>query len=153
MLHDKAGNSETAAAREARFRLQAPNAAARDILVIPLDPAAGLVLGQVAAQDWTNARFVGFSASGEDWRAALERSPADLVVLLGQAGENLSQVISIGEICLARNIKISGVLLRLQDVPLSQMAASLRNLRPWTQTLAVIAEAEDLSGLLHALGA
>jgi hypothetical protein len=141
-------------AREARFRLQAPNSSARDILVIPLDAAVAPLVSEVALQPWKNARFAAFSAAGEAWRAALDQHAAtDLVVIIGQAGEDLGQAISVGELCINRQIKTSGVLLRHDGVSLPQMSASLRSMRPWTRTLAVIAEADYLPGLLHALGA
>lgn len=138
------------AAREALFRLQAPNAVAREILVIPLDETCGRRAAEVAAEPWRNARFVPFTQKGEAWRAVLaERSP-DLVMLIGRAGTELSQAIALGEICVERRIKIAGVLIRDGVLDIS---ASLRGLRPWTQTLAVVADAEYLPGLLHALGA
>jgi hypothetical protein len=146
-------NAESTAAREARFRLQVPNASARDILVIPVDEAVAPLVEHVSEQPWKNARFVPFSTSGEAWRVELERHPVDLVVVIGQAGENLSQVISIGEICIDRQIKTSGVLVRHDGVSLAQISASLRYMRPWMQTLAVIAETDYFPGLLHALGA
>jgi hypothetical protein len=153
MLQDDLRNPESAVAREARFRLQGPNASARDILVIPLDKVVTPLVADISGQDWRNACFAGFSHDGAAWRAELDRRPVDLIVVIGQAGENFSQVISIGEICIDREIKTSGVLLRPQHVPLAQMSAALRSMRPWMRTLAVITEADYLSGLLHALGA
>jgi hypothetical protein len=141
------------AATEARFRVQFPNASARDILVIPLDDMAVHLIEDVSRQPWKNARFVPFSRSGEVWRIELEQRSVDLVVVIGQAGEDLGQVNLIGEICIERQIKTSGVLLQNDGVSSTQMAATLRSMRPWMRTLTVITEADDMPGLLHALGA
>jgi hypothetical protein len=153
MLNDSLKNFMSDAAREAGFRVQAPNSSARDILVIPLDEAAGRLVGTVAEQVWRNARFVPFTPLGDAWRTALGKQDVDLVVVIGNAGANLSQAIAIGEICITRQIKVSGVLMRGEEVTLSDMSASLRSMRPWTRTLAVIGEQDYLPGLLHALGA
>ena len=153
MPSETSRNAESFEAREARFRVQFPNASARDILVVPLDETAARLVGEVSRQPWRHASFVPFSASGEAWRTELEQRSFDLVVVVGQAGENLGQVASIGEICIDRKIKTSGVLLRIADASPTHMAASLRSMRPWTRTLTVITEADDIPGLLHALGA
>jgi hypothetical protein len=153
MLNNTVQKPVSRAAREALFRVQAPNSSARDILVIPLDEASAPLVSAVAEQTWRNARFVSHTPFGEAWRSALDEKDVDLVVMIGQAGENLSQAIAIGETCLSRQIKISGVLIRNFGVDLSNVSASLRSLRPWTQTLAVITDADYLPGLLHALGA
>jgi hypothetical protein len=141
------------AATEARFRVQSPNAAARDILFIPLDEMVAHLVEDMSRQPWKNARFVPFSGSGEAWRVELEQRLVDLVVVVGQAGEDLSQANLIGKICIDRQIKTSGVLLRNDGVSPTQMAASLRSMRPWMRTLTVITEVDDMPGLLHALGA
>jgi hypothetical protein len=153
MLSNTVQHPASRAAREALFRVQVPNSSARDILVIPLDEVSAPLISEVAEQSWRNARFVPYTPFGEAWRNALEEKHVDLVVMIGQAGENLSQAIAIGETCLSRQIKISGVLLRNLDVDLLNVSASLRSMRPWTQTLAVITDADYLPGLLHALGA
>ncbi len=136
-----------------KFRVQAPNSSARDILVVPLDALSGRISEEVAQQNWRNARFVPHSVSGEAWRAALAEGNADLVVMIGQVGENLAQAVAVGETCIEKSLKISGVLLRQPESGLAEVSAALRSLRPWTQTLAVIAEVDYLPGLLHALGA
>jgi hypothetical protein len=143
----------SAAAREAAFRLQAANSAARDIIVIPLDPNSGRLTAAVAEQTWRNARFVPYTKSGEAWRAIFVSGDVDLAVMIGQEGEDLSQAVAVGEICMARAIKTSAVLLRGDHSGVPDVSDGLRSLRPWTQTLAVIAEPEYLAGLLHALGA
>ncbi len=140
-------------AREAKFRVQVPNSKARDILVVPLDAASETSAALLAAETWRNARFVAFSAQGQGWREAIERAGLDLVVMIGTVGQDLSQAIPLGEGCIERNIKTSGVLLRPLDVPLAEFSSALRSVRPWTQTLAIISEADYLPGLLHALGA
>jgi hypothetical protein len=153
MLNHTVQKPVSRAAREALFRVQVPNSSARDILVIPLDEVSAPLVSAVAEQPWRNARFVPYAPSGEAWRSALDERDLDLVVMIAQAGENLSQAIAIGETCLSRQIKISGVLIRTSGVDLSKVSASLRSMRPWTQTLAVITDADYLPGLLHALGA
>jgi hypothetical protein len=153
MLDNTVQQPASRAAREALFRVQVPNSSARDILVIPLDEVSAPLVSAVAEQPWRNARFVSYTPFGEAWRAALDGKDVDLVVMIGQAGENLSQAIAVGETCLSRQIKISGVLVRNLSGNLANVSASLRSMRPWTQTLAVITDADYLPGLLHALGA
>jgi len=134
-------------AREARYRVQAPNSTARGILVVPLGPAAAASVQALEGQGWRNAKF---AAGGDAWREALDAGGIDLVVMIGQTSESLALAIPVGETCLARGVKISALLLR---EPGADLATALRTLRPWAQTLAVIPDAEDLPGLLHALGA
>lgn len=141
------------AAQEARFRIQAPNSTARNIVVIPLDEVSSGLVTKTANQPWRNARFVAYAANGEGWRAALAAHDIDLVVIIGQVGESLSQTIAIGETVVTRHIKISGVLIVDEPAQLTALAGSLRSIRPWTHTLAVIGNADDLPELLHALGA
>lgn len=136
--------------REARFRIQAPNSSARDILVVPLDDAADAIVAPVIQESWRKARFAPCMPGGEAWRAALAESKPDLIVVIGKVGAEFGQVIAIGETCLVHHIKVSGVLIRRGGLPIS---SALRSLRPWTQTLAVVSDADYLPELLHALGA
>jgi hypothetical protein len=134
------------------FRVQAPNSSPRDILVVPLDAQSARPAQALSEQAWRNARFVPFG-DADGWRSALEARRPDVVVMLATAGQNLSRAIAIGELCLTQGVKISGVLMRPDAMTSAEMSAALRSMRPWTQTLAVIGEADYLPGLLHALGA
>jgi hypothetical protein len=136
-----------------RHRVRAPNSQARDILVVPLDESCALLTNALSAETWRNTTFVEYSRSGDAWRDVLTGRTTDIVVMVGAAGQELSQAIAIGEHCMHGQMKISSILVRGPDVTLSQISASLRSLRPWTHTLAVIPEADYLPGLLHALGA
>lgn len=140
-------------AREARYRIAAPNALARALMIVPIDPLAGRLAVEMAADHWENARFVSYAPDGSTWRAALQAEIFDMVVMLATLGQDLVQAIQLGETCIDRNVKISTVLLRPREVPVSALPAALRSVRPWSRTLAVLADDESVPGLLHALGA
>jgi hypothetical protein len=141
------------ATQQARFRVQFPNSSPREILVVPLGERSDRLLNEVATQPFRNATFVPYTASGEPWRSVILDHHLDLVVMVGHIGENLAQVISIGETSLSRKVKISGVLIHKHADQVASLSSALRSVRPWTQTLSVVSEADYLPGLLHALGA
>ncbi len=143
----------SAATQQARFRVQSPNSSPREILVVPLGEQSDNLLVEVASQPFRNAKFVPYTVSGEPWRNMIMDYHLDLVVMIGHVGENLAQVIPIGETCLSRQVKISGVLIHKNASQVAALSSALRSIRPWTQTLAVVSEADYLPGLLHARGA
>lgn len=121
--------------------------------MVPLGEQSNHVLEEVAAQTYRNAKFVPYTTSGEPWRSIIMDCQLDLVVMVGHVGEHLAQVISIGETCMSRQVKISGVLIHKNANQVAALSSALRSVRPWTQTLAVVSQADYLPGLLHALGA
>lgn len=139
---------------QSRFRVQAPNAAPRSTLVVALDERSAALGGRLAQTAWRGVRFAGFSGIGEKGGlAALACGDADLVVMVGTAGQDLGSAKTLGERCQAGNVKVSGVLLASGNEEGETIAAGLQALRAWSRTLALLREADDLCGFLHALGA
>jgi hypothetical protein len=150
-------SAQSTSAAESRFRVQAPNSLARDILVIALDERSSTLGGMLDAQSWRCAEFANFDMAtprgGEDWSAVLERHDFDLIVMVGTAGGDLSGAEAIGEKGVARGIKMASVLVSLQGTLPAVISECLLDLRPWSRTLALIGSADYLPGVLHALGA
>jgi hypothetical protein len=157
---------------EARFRIDAPNAAARRVKVIALDPASAAVVTSLAQQPWNNASFFtaaafasapperGFSMQG--WLADLsgrtrnlidEVDSADLVVMVAAAGQDAQAAALIGEACSLRRVGATGLILSGPSVTDEMLSRTLAQLRPWSLML-VIAEGEDyIEDMLCALRA
>ncbi|HQT63512.1 MAG: hypothetical protein B7Z75_07335 [Acidocella sp. 20-57-95] len=141
------------ATQQASYRVQAPNSSPRELLIVPLGEASGKLLELVAQPPYRNAKFVPYTPSGEPWRKTIDERNLDLVVMVGFVGENLAQVIAIGETCIARKVKISSILIHKDASEIVALSSALRSMRPWSQTLAVVSDADYVPGLLHALGA
>jgi hypothetical protein len=153
MLSESARNNSAA---QSRFRIQAPNASPRTILVVALDGDSAAEGARLAEAPWRGTRFVGFEGLGrprdaKTLDAALEG--CDLLVMVGKAGRDLSPAEEIGSKCAAAGVKVSGVILASGTETNGQVAAGLGAMRGWTRTLALVVEPDDLAGLLHALGA
>ncbi len=145
---------------ESSFRVQSPNSAARNILVVALEATSARLGLRLDEHPWRRTQFVNFephnmsnAAGAENWRAALDRTDLDLVVIVGSIGQNLSAVAAIGEACVLKDVKVSGVLVADSEAEPGLISAGLRMMRPWTHTLAVISDGACLADLLHALGA
>lgn len=157
---------------EARFRVDAPNAGARQVKVMALDRASEAVVMSLARSSWSGASFFTASAfsgalpdrdfSMRGWLADLtgrtrdliaEVDSADLVVMVAAAGENAEAAALIGEACSLRRIGVTGLVLSGPSVTDAMLAKTLGQLRPWSLML-VIAEGDDyVEDVLHALRA
>src|SRR5688572_30318285 len=138
-----AESARMSTAREAAFRVQHPNSRPRVIKVLALDEASAAVVRRVAAQgEWTNAAF--FTALSADWdpkrpwgtsvQAALthidgdrrdlveEIASADLIVTLSSAGAGAEAVPLISELCSAKRVMITGLLLRGETASEEELA-------------------------------
>jgi hypothetical protein len=148
-------SARTTSAAQSRFRIQAPNAAPREILVVALDRKCSELGGMLSGQSWNGATFINFQGLGActDPQSALSWHGFDLVVIVGSAGEDLAAAKAIGSKALACGIKISALLLREAGTTEDEVSAALLELRPWSRTLAVVDSADYLIGALHALGA
>jgi hypothetical protein len=140
-------SARSTTAAESRFRVQAPNAAARSILVIGLDPACLRLIGGLQGEGWHGLRFVDASR----WRPALEEQAADVVIIVSSADQSAEAAREIGSHALERAIKVSAVLLR-DGANADAVSRSLQQLRPWAQTLMLLEDEADLRSVLHALG-
>jgi hypothetical protein len=161
-----------ASGAEARFRIDAPNAAPRRVKVIALDAASETVVASLARQPWNNASFFtasafasapperGFSMQG--WLADLtgrtrdlidEIDTADLAVMVATAGRDAQAAALIGEACSLRRVGTTGLILSAPSVSDEMLSRTLAQLRPWSLML-VIAEGEDyVADMLCALRA
>ncbi len=157
--HEQSNSARSTTSWESQFRVQAPNSVARAILIVALDAESGKLGALLVDQDWHNATFVKFmvvdggSVAAESWRTAFDGRNFDLVVMIGTIGQDLAEATAIGETCMLRAVKISGVLMEPENTDPQQVSDCLRLVRPWTHTLAVVGEGQYLPGLLHALGA
>jgi len=130
------------------FRVQAPNAAARGILVAALDAVSQRLLRDLQSDDWHGLDFVDVSS----WRPALEVRAVDVLIIVSSAAQSAEAAREIGSHAMKRAINVSTVLLR-EGVDLGCLARALQQLQPWTRTLTVLEDEADLEGVLHALGA
>jgi hypothetical protein len=144
------GSARNTTAAESRFRIQAPNATARRILVVALDPVSQRLTRQLQRESWRGLDFVDVSG----WRAALEAHVTDVLIIISGAHQPVEAVQDIGDHVMesAAGIAVSAVLLR-GGADFERVSQSLRQLRPWTRTITVLDDADDFRDVLHALGA
>ena len=154
-MRSKAESARATSAAQSRFRIQAPNATPREILVVALDRKAAQLGALLSGESWRSATFINFQGFGacDDPGSAMSWHSFDLVVMVGSVGEDLAMAKAIGSKALACGIKISSLLLRDAGTSEEEVSAALLNLRPWSRTLAVVGSADYLPGALHALGA
>lgn len=160
-------------AKEAKFRVQAPNRKPRTIIVILLDRAGEWVLQGVANQPWNNAKFLtasDFSLAArndegipaDSWLKDLagrtlsltnELEPADLVVMVAIPGGNAQVAAIVGRACQLRHLNTAGIILGARSASEKDLSITLAHLRPWSR-MVVVVEAEDyLDAMLMALQA
>jgi hypothetical protein len=165
-------SARMSSAAEARFRIDAPNSAPRQVKVVALDRASETVVASLARRRWNNASFLTASAfagapperdfSMQGWLADLtgrtrdlidEVDSADLVVMVAAAGESAHAAALIGEACSLRRVGTTGLILSGPSVADDVLSKTLAQLRPWSLML-VIAEGEDyVEDMLRALRA
>jgi hypothetical protein len=157
---------------EARFRIDAPNAAAPRVKVIALDTASAAVVTSLAQRRWNNASFFtasafagaplehGFSMQG--WLADLtgrtrdligEVDSADLVVMVAAAGQDAHAAALIGEVCSLRRVSTTGLVLSGPSIPDAILSRTLAQLRPWSLMLVVAGGEDYIEDMLRALRA
>jgi hypothetical protein len=143
-------SARSTTAAESRFRIQAPNATARRILVVALDPVSQRLTRQLQRESWRGLDFVDVSG----WRAALEAHVVDLLIVISSAYQSVEAVREIGGHVMenAAGIAVSAVLLR-DGAGFEYLSQSLRQLRSWARTLTVLDDADDFRDVLRALGA
>ena len=76
----------------------------------------------------------------------------DVVQMLTTAGHDAPAATLIGEACMARRVKTSGLIIDDRDADAATLTRSLHVLRPWVMTLSIIGSAEYVDEILHALG-
>jgi hypothetical protein len=150
-----------ATAREAAFRVQAPNALPREAAVIALDADAlrlvealgtelspGARVLRLGPQPETGSDDVILAEPGGEPRLASEEIPGrDLVVLVATTAEAWRAAETIGRLARARGVMTAGVVLGEGAEPV------LRELRPAASVLVHAADADYLGAMLSALRA
>ena len=145
-------------AKEAAFRVAYPNSSPRAVKLIPLDDASVSAIGRlVRANPRRNALLppspdaagtVGSIKAqlsdflGRTKSLIAEIDPADLIVLVATAGEEVPLAPVIGEACKARGVPVTALILDQDGVPDSSLATTLARLRPYASML-VVARGED----------
>jgi hypothetical protein len=150
-------------AREAAFRVAYPNSSPRTVKLIGLDDTSVSAIGRlVRANPRRNALLppppcgaspdaaatVGSIKAqlsdflGRTKALIAEIDPADLIVLVAAAGEEVPLAPVIGEACKARGVPVTALILDRDGVRDSSLATTLARLRPYASML-VVARGED----------
>ncbi|HTK14068.1 MAG TPA: hypothetical protein VL402_09710 [Xanthobacteraceae bacterium] len=163
-------SARMATAEEARFRINAPNSKPRIIRIVALDQPAEETVRRLSMSDWKSASFYSaarynseakdidkngwFCAiSGEAQDAEAEIASADLVVMIGSVGQQEDAARKLSEICRARNVMTTALVVGDQSKTDAALSKTLAQLRPYALML-VIASAEDyVEDMLSALRA
>jgi hypothetical protein len=158
--------ASAATAAEARFRIDGP-ITGRSARVIGLDAGAAAVVGRVAEQPWSGARFFtvedATAGGGDDASADVilrtadgsasplseELVEADLVVMIATSDDGAQAAAAIAMACARRGIMMAGLILgeRLE------LSAAVSALRPYAPVLMVSGDEDDVSEVLTALRA
>jgi hypothetical protein len=167
------GCAAAATTAEARFRIDAPARAAREIRVIALDSGAGQVVRSIETRSWRGVRFL--SSDGRGPEGVYHESPrpddgppgpsgtgqaflrellasADFVLMVATSGTGAAVAAEVGAACSRLGIMTAGVI--LSDAP-GQLAAeqTAAALRPHARVLLVSRDPGDVAELLAAVGA
>ena len=159
-------------AREAAFRVQAPNSLPRVSTIIALDARSEAVMRRVAGFPWTGSRFLTLVAAravseglqslqvdvtlADEAGAHLDLAAAvaatDVVIMVVSAGEAAEAAAVVGNACHVRGIMTTGIILADPGEG-ADPAVTLRDLRPYAAML-VVAQGEDyVPAMLSALRA
>ena len=133
-------------AAEARFRIKAPNAGPRAMAVIALDDATARLAAELATLPWSRIAFYVLSAAGD------LRMLDEIVQMLLTAGDISEQARQFGDMCLARGVKTSGLVIDEGNVGGPELTRSLQGLRASVMTLSVVGAASDVNEVLQSLG-
>jgi hypothetical protein len=161
------GCASAATAAEARFRIDGP-ITGRSARVVGLDAGAAAVVGRVAEQHWSGARFftadeaaavgrgdgapadiVLRATDGSASPLSEELADADLVVMIATSDDGARAAAAIAHACARRGVMMAGMILgeRLE------LSAAVSALRPYAPVLMVSRDEDDVSELLTALRA
>src|SRR5579872_86862 len=160
-------------AAEARFRIAYPNSQPRSIKIIALDEPSAGVIKHIAGLPWNRATFLtassfaGMPANRETWSMAkwlndlagrtkdliAEVETADLVVMVATAGEEGHAASVIGEICHAKGVTTTALLLDRTGVTEEVLSKTLTHLRPYALMIVLASGEEYIQDMLIALRA
>jgi hypothetical protein len=160
-------------AREARFRVGAPNSQPRAVKVIALDHASEQVMQRLSRLNWSRANFLTASAfTGEldareaftvqGWLSDLagrtknlleEVAQADLVVMVATMGAAAHAAEIIGEACRNRNVMTTALVLSALTSGGANAIDTLAQVRPHASMLVAASSENYIEDMLIALRA
>ncbi len=152
-------SARATSAAEARFRIARPNARPRAVAVVALDETSARLAQELAAQDWSRIAFYAMTTHGD--LRPLDGEPVDVDTLLARveivqmlicAGAYNESARRLGDACLARGVKTSGIVVDEGNAGGSGLTRSLEGLRASVMTLSVLGAADDVPDVLQALG-
>jgi hypothetical protein len=164
--------ARAATAKEARFRIDYPNSKPRVTKIIALDRESERELQALQHGNWHGARFLTFAgasrlgegleqrtigaklrdAAGREVDIVAEVESADSVIMMVGAGSSASAAEVIGNVCLARGVMTTGLVIAGSDRA-AEVSRTLRNLRPFAAMLVVSSGTEYVAEMLTALRA
>ena len=145
-------SARMSSAAEARFRIDRPNSQTRAITVLAIDRPSERVVMALSTGDWNRATFLALRtltpAQLDDQIAG-----ADLIVIVATAGEDGHGAARIGEVCSARRVYTTGLILGGTEHSDEALSKTLAALRPWMLMLVIASSPEYVGDMLHALRA
>jgi hypothetical protein len=160
-------------AKEAAFRVEYPNSSPRAVKLIALDEASVPVVERLVRANPRRGALVAPFPSAETGADAAgtvgsikvqltefvartkaliaEIDPADLIVLVATAGEEVPLASVIGEAGKARGVPVTALVLDTDGVRDEALAATLTKLRPYASMLVVARGQDYIEEMLAAL--
>ena len=147
-------SARMSSAREARFRLDAPNSRPRAVKVIALDAPSEPFVDDLAERRWNGAAFFRAADLAADPARLRETiDEADLVVMVAVAGGQARDVALIGEACSRRRVTTTGLVVCDADTSEEALSETLGRLRPWMLMLVTASSTDFVEDMLRALRA
>lgn len=147
MLSESARMSSAA---EARFRIQTPNATARAVKVIALDPASDGIVARLAERSWTGTTFLTASTLADHTRNLMEDvTAADLVVMVVAAGSDAQAAAIIGEACSLKRVMTTTLVVCTASATDEALSRTLAQVRPWSLMVVVASDDEYVEDVLR----
>lgn len=165
--------AKAATAKEAAFRVDYPNSARRGVKLVALDdrslPAVERLLRADPRRTALLPPALAVEVSGDaqhtigSIKAALgefavrtkaliaEIDPADLVVLVATAGEEVPLATVVGEACRTRGVPVTALVLDMHGATDAELATTLSKLRSYAAMLVVAREGDYIEEMLAAL--
>lgn len=156
--------ARAATAAEARFRIDAPQQAARSSRVVGLDAGAAPTVRQLSEEPWRAARFLLYDPAsngtdldditlvdmdGADVPLSVTLAEADFVMMIATADDGAAAAAAIGNACTLRSIMTAGLIFGDQV----NVQAAVSALRPHARVLLVSRDELDAREILSAVGA
>ena len=147
-------SARMSSAREARFRLDAPNSRPRAVKVIALDAPSEPFVDDLAERRWNGAAFFRAADLAADPARLRETiDEADLVVMVATAGGHQRDEALIGEACSRRRVTTTGLVVCDAETSEEALSETLGRLRPWMLMLVTASSTDFVEDMLRALRA